>query len=113
MSDDAANDVIEDGHIIVRVQGRLDVVACKAFEARLAAHIEAPQPLVVLDFSDCAYISSAGLRSVLIAAKKCKANATALVLAGMNATVREVFRVSGFDRMVAIEPDVATALANH
>jgi anti-anti-sigma factor len=113
MSDDAPSDIVEDGRIIVRVHGKLDVVACKAFEARLAAHIEAPQPLMLLDFSDCGYISSAGLRSILIAAKKCKASATTLVLAGMNPTVREVFRVSGFDRMLNIEPDVETALANH
>jgi len=113
MSDDALSDVVDDGRIIVRVHGKLDVVACKAFEARLAAHVEAPQPLMVLDFADCGYVSSAGLRSILIAAKRCKANATTLVLAGMNPTVREVFRVSGFDRMLDIEPDVETALANH
>lgn len=113
MSDDAHSDLVEDGRIIVRVRGKLDVVACKAFEARLSAHIEAPQPLMVLDFSGCDYISSAGLRSILIAAKKCKASAKTLVLAGMNPTVREVFRVSGFDRMLDIEPDVASALAHH
>ena len=113
MSDDAPSDLVEEGRIVVRVQGKLDVVACKAFEARLAAHIDAPERLLVLDFSRCDYISSAGLRSILIAAKKCKANGTDLVLAGMNPTVREVFRVSGFDRMLVIEPDMESAIAHH
>jgi len=113
MSDDVQSDVVESDRIIVRIHGKLDVVASKEFEARLTAHIESPQPLIVLDFSGCDYISSAGLRGVLIAAKKSKAAQTTLVLADMNKMVREVFRVSGFDRMLAIEQDVDTAIANH
>ena len=113
MSDDRANDVVGDGHIVVHVSGRLDVVAAKGFEARLTAHIESPQPLIVVDFSECSYISSAGLRSVLIAAKKASSTDKTLVLAGMNQMVREVFRVSGFDKMLTIEPDAATAISLH
>lgn len=113
MSETAQGDVIEDDRIIVRVLGKLDVVASKEFEARLSAHIASPQPLIVIDFSGCDYISSAGLRGILIGAKKSKAAATTLVLAGMNKMVREVFRVSGFDRMLSIEPDVDAALAKH
>ena len=113
MVDDGQNDLVKDGHIVVRVEGKLDVVASKAFEARLSAHIDAPQSLIIMDFSGCDYISSAGLRGVLIAAKKSKAAHTTLVLAGMNKMVREVFRVSGFDRMLTIEPDLTTALENH
>lgn len=113
MSDEGPADTVEDQRIIVRVRGKLDVVACKAFDARLSAHVEQPQPLMLLDFSGCDYISSAGLRSILIAAKKCKATGKNMVLAGMNDTVREVFRVSGFDRMLVIEPDVEAAIAKH
>ncbi len=105
------SDVIEDDKIIVKVQGKLDVVAARPFEARLLGHIEAPQPLLVVDFAACDYVSSAGLRAILIAAKRSKAAGKRLVLAGMNGVVRDVFRVSGFDRMLAIEPDVASALA--
>lgn len=113
VSDDRQSDIVEDGHIVVRVLGKLDVVASKEFEARLSAHIDGPQPLIVLDFSGCDYISSAGLRGVLIGAKKSKAAQTTLVLTGMNPMVREVFRVSGFDKMLTIEPDVDTALSRY
>lgn len=107
------SDVIDDDKIIVKVQGKLDVVAAKPFEVRLTSHIEAPQPLVVVDFAGCDYVSSAGLRAILIAAKRSKAMAKRLVLTGMNAVVRDVFRVSGFDRMLVIEPELETALAKH
>lgn len=107
------NDVIEADRVIVRVQGKLDVVASKAFEARLITHVEGPQRLILLDFSGCDYVSSAGLRSILIAAKRSKAAGKTLVLAGMNKVVRDVFRVSGFDRMLLVEPDLESALAKH
>ena len=107
------NDVIEEDRVIVRILGKLDVVASKAFEARLLTHVDGPQRLVVVDFSGCDYVSSAGLRSILIGAKRARATNKELVLAGMNKVVRDVFRVSGFDRMLQVEPDVASALARH
>ncbi len=98
---------------LVRVTGKLDVVASKAFEAELLAKLDSPEPVLFVDFADCAYVSSAGLRAVLIAAKTAKKSDRRLVLAGMNPIVREVFKVSGFDRMLVIEDDLATAVAAH
>ena len=61
---------------VLRVQGRLDHSHAKDFEAALAPHLvactAAGTPLV-LDFSDVVYISSVGLRVLLLAAKKVKA----------------------------------------
>lgn len=105
------NDVIEDDRVIVRVVGKLDVVASRAFEARLLTHVEGPQRRILIDFTACDYVSSAGLRAILIGAKRCKAASKSLVLAGMNKVVRDVFRVSGFDKMLVIEADLETAVA--
>ncbi|MCB1990215.1 MAG: STAS domain-containing protein [Geminicoccaceae bacterium] len=91
--------------------GKLDVVASKAFEAQLLAKLDSPEPVLFVDFAECAYVSSAGLRAVLIAAKTAKKTDHRLVLAGMNPIVREVFNVSGFDRMLVIEHDLAMAVA--
>ena len=107
------NDVIEEDRVIVRVAGKLDVVASRAFEARLLTHVEGPQRLILVDFTPCDYVSSAGLRVILIGAKRCKAAGKSLVLAGMNKVVGDVFRVSGFDKMLMIEPDLETAIARH
>jgi anti-sigma B factor antagonist len=98
---------------LVRVTDKLDVVASKAFEAELVAKLEAASSLLYVDFSDCPYVSSAGLRAVLIGAKTAKKADKRLVLAGMNPIVREVFKVSGFDRMLTIEPDLETARQQH
>lgn len=112
MSDDRTNARAAAPNL-VRVLGKLDVVASKAFEAQLLAKLDSPEPVLFVDFAECAYVSSAGLRAVLIAAKTAKKSDHRLVLAGMNPIVREVFKVSGFDRMLVIEDDLATAVASH
>lgn len=98
---------------LVRVESKLDVVAAKAFEAELLAKLEGDAATVFVDFAPCPYVSSAGLRAVLIGAKTAKRQSKRLILAGMNDIVREVFKVSGFDRMLTIEPDLEVARAKH
>ena len=102
-----------DDHMLVTVETKLDVVAAKAFEAELLAKLEATTNTLYVDFSPCPYVSSAGLRAVLIGAKNAKKTNKQLILAGMNPIVRDVFKVSGFDRMLQIEPDLETARAKH
>ncbi len=101
------------GSELVRIEEKLDVVASKAFEAELLAKLEVADPVLYVDFARCPYVSSAGLRAVLIAAKTARKADKRIVLAGMNPVVREVFKVSGFDRMLTIEPDLETARKQH
>jgi len=68
---------------------------------------------VVVDFSALDYISSAGLRVLLGAAKKLGGGGGALRLFGLNETVREVFQISGFSTIltvVATEEDALRGL---
>ncbi|WP_293905422.1 STAS domain-containing protein [Phenylobacterium sp.] len=95
---------------VVTASGRLDSGSAGALEAVLPARIQAHDK-VVLDLAGMAYVSSAGLRVLLIGAKAARANGHKLVLAGLAPSVREVFDISGFTSIFAIEPDVASALA--
>jgi anti-anti-sigma factor len=101
------------GSQLVRVDQKLDVVASKAFEAELLAKLEHAKSVLYVDFAGCPYVSSAALRAVLIAGKTARKADKRLVLAGMNPIVREVFKVSGFDRMLTIEPDLEVAQERH
>ncbi|HLJ65178.1 MAG TPA: STAS domain-containing protein [Stellaceae bacterium] len=102
---------MSDGILAVRPQGRLDSLSGPAFEKELLAHIEGGCRQMVLDFSGLNYISSAGLRVVLVAAKRMKAAGGKLVLASLNAQIHEVFEISGFNRILEIEADYAAAAA--
>lgn len=65
---------------------------------------------VVLDFSALDYISSAGLRVLLGAAKKLKASGGALRIFGVNQSVKEVFDISGFSTILSVYPSEAEAI---
>ncbi len=100
---------------VLDVHGRLDHAQAKAFEAALAPHLsgctKAGWPLV-LDFSQVVYISSVGLRVLLLAAKQVKVQQGQIVVAAMTPIVTEVFQVSHFNLVLQGFPDVASAVAH-
>jgi len=98
---------------VLDVHGRLDHAHAKAFEAALAPHLtgcsKGGTP-VVLDFSNVVYISSVGLRVLLLAAKQVKAQQGAIAIAALTPIVTEVFQVSHFNLVLQVFPDLAAAV---
>lgn len=86
---------IEHG-VILSISGRLDANHTKPVEEKFLQLVEAGQKQFVFDLSSLEYISSAGLRVLLLAAKKTKAISGRLVLASLTEPVLEVFDMSGF-----------------
>jgi anti-sigma B factor antagonist len=82
--------------LVVRVSGRLDAVSTPAFEAHCQQAIERGEHALILDLSPLEYLSSAGLRSILIVAKAVSAVGGEFAVAKPHGLVREVFEVSGF-----------------
>jgi anti-sigma B factor antagonist len=70
-----------------------------------------PGARIVLDLADLEYVSSAGLRSVLGALKRAGATGGKLALAAPIPSVLEVFEISGFNTLLAVHPDRASAVA--
>jgi anti-anti-sigma factor len=101
-----ADDVFE-----MRPQGRIDSATGPAFEKDVLAQIDGGRRLLLLDFGDLQYISSAGLRIVLLAAKKMKTAGGKLALCSLNPQIAEVFEISGFARILDIHPSRDAALA--
>ena len=97
--------------VIVRLSGRLDSSAAPAAEEKLSSAVVGAPPRLAIDMSDLAYISSAGLRVLLVVAKKIQQQKGKVALGGLVANVREVFTVSGFDTIFPIEADSAAAVA--
>ncbi len=99
---------------ILQVHGRLDHSHAKEFEAALAPYLvdctQAGCP-VVLDFSKVVYISSVGLRVLLLAAKQVKAQQGRIAIAALTPIVTEVFQVSHFNMVLKVFPDVEAAAA--
>ena len=66
---------------------------------------------MLLDLGGLAYISSAGLRVIPMAARKLKAKGGALRLCGLAPMILDVFEVSGFSKPIPIRKDRGAGLA--
>jgi anti-anti-sigma factor len=102
----------QDGGVaVVRLTGRFDSSAAAAAQEGFDAALGGEAPHLAVDMSSLDYISSAGLRVLLVLAKKVQQAKGKVALYGLNPNVREVFSVSGFDTIFSIQPDAAAALA--
>ena len=97
--------------VIIRLTGRLDSAAAKPAEDGFNAALTSGTPRLAVDMTKLDYISSAGLRVLLVVAKKVQQAKGKVALFGLSPNVREVFSVSGFDTIFSIQPDSAAALA--
>jgi anti-anti-sigma factor len=98
------------GAVILSLNGRLDGVTANLVENEFAIRIEMDETLFIFDLTHVSYISSAGLRAVLIAAKKTKAVKGKLAFVGLDDNVKEVFDMSGFSTILSIYPTENEAL---
>lgn len=96
---------------IVEVDGRIDASTAAAFGEAISALIDAGSEKLVLDLNGLEYISSAGLREFLKAAKTLKAKSGKFAVCGLKDYVREVFDMSGFDTIIPIHSCVDDAVA--
>jgi stage II sporulation protein AA (anti-sigma F factor antagonist) len=98
--------------LVVYTAGQINSANAAQVESQLLAHIEQGERLCVLDLSQLDYISSAGLRVVLMLAKRLKQDAGQLVLCSLQPHVREVFDISGFLAILTVVDSRSTALAS-
>lgn len=77
------------------LNGRFDSSASREFETCVTRVIAAGISVVVVDFSGVEYISSAGLRVLLYAAKTLKPSGRKILLCGVQENVMMIFDISG------------------
>ncbi len=101
---------------IMRLSGRFDHDTVLEFEALLLPRLDDCRDeddngvAVVLDLSDVEYMSSVGLRVLMLAAKKCKGQNGVIAVAALGAQMREIFHISRFDMIFAVYDDRASAV---
>jgi len=95
---------------ILRPVGRLDSATSPELERSVMECLDSGCKRLVFDLASMDYVSSAGLRVILVAGKKLRTTQGKLVLAGMRETVREVFEMSGFLTLFAVTANVDDAL---
>lgn len=101
----------QDGARVFTLKGRVDGASASDMERAIGDAFGEPGRRAVLDLAGLTYISSAGLRVVLVLAKKARQGGGRLVLCGLLPHVREVFEFSGFLKIIDVAQDRAAAMA--
>ena len=111
MSALSISEVLEDGVRVIAPEGRLDPVGGPVLETCCLERIGAGDLRIVLDFSGVDFVSSAGLRGILVVMKAIGAARGRMVLCGLRPMVARVFEHSGFVKIMQIVADRDAACA--
>ena len=100
--------------IVAEAAGRIDYTNAENFKSALWQAIEqnrGERGPVVIDFSRVDYISSVGLRVLMIAAKQMRGRGAHIAVAALQPVVAEIFAISRFDSVLEVFPSVRDGLA--
>jgi anti-anti-sigma factor len=97
---------------LVELEGRLDATSATAADRRLAALVAQGARQVVLDLAGVEYVSSAGLRVLLAAAKRLQREQGQLVLAQPAPQTRQILDMAGFAALIPVFDTRAGATAS-
>lgn len=99
--------------VVAEPAGRIDYANAEAFKSLLwptLSQNRAERGAFVLDLSRVNYISSVGLRVLMLAAKEMNAEERKIAIAAPRPVVREILEISRFNMILTIFPSVREAL---
>ena len=97
--------------MVISVTGRIDGANAQEFYNNLNKEIGDSDNPVVLDLEKLCYISSAGLRSILLIAKTLKGRGARFILCSLSAPIKEIFEIAGFDKIIDVLKSRSDAVA--
>ena len=84
------------GAKVMAINGKIDTLTSPTLQESIMAEIANKPQKLILDLTEVNYISSAGLRVLLIAQKSLKPNGGEVILIGANESLKNIFNISGF-----------------
>ncbi|HEY1707532.1 MAG TPA: STAS domain-containing protein [Rhizomicrobium sp.] len=99
-----------DGSALVAVAGRIDLSNADAFKDALSATLAKVRTALILDLAGVEYISSAGLRSLMIVFRASKAEGKAFGIAALQPLLLEIFTISRFNLVFPLFETVGQAI---
>ena len=98
------------GVTIGSAAGRIDLSNADAFKDSLSEALSRAKTALIVDLSELEYISSAGLRSLMIVFKAAKGEGKAFSVAALNPLVLEIFTISRFNLVFPLFATVRDAI---
>lgn len=90
-----------EGKTVFALSGRLDTTTAPQLQDVLIPEFDASKQ-VELNFADLAYVSSAGLRVLLMGEKTAKAKGGSMTLVHVSSEIMEVFEMTGFSDILKV-----------
>lgn len=104
-------EILHDGVVILMINGRLDTTNYHVLEERIVKLVDNNQHKILIDCSELSYISSSGLRIMLMGLKKINTVKGKFALCSLQDNIREIFEISGFTSIFTIFVTQEEALA--
>lgn len=95
------NTKVENNTLFIDLEGRLDTVTSQQL-GELLPNEKRRNLDIDFNFEKLEYISSAGLRILVLFKKEAQATNNKMVIRNINDVVREIFTVTGFDKILKI-----------
>ena len=93
---------LEGDKLTIRLEGDLNTLSAPELESAVRAHLQDVNHIVI-DMTALNYISSAGLRVLLVAYTDLNARGGTLLIQNPNEEIREIFDVTSFSSFLTIE----------
>jgi len=100
----------QNGIVTIMIKGRLDADSAPEADRIVKDALKGEGKRLLFDLGAMEYLSSAGLRVLLSAAKEIKRREGKIVLCALNQFVKEIFEVSGFQSLIPIEDTVESGI---
>ena len=101
-----------DGILVLAFKGRLDANTANAAQEQVLVLIDRGETRVVGDLAELVYVSSAGLRVFMVAAKRLQSVRGKIVLCSLPEAIQEIFEIAGFSALFPIYPGQDEAIAS-
>ena len=99
---------------LIQVEGRIDHKTAKDFENALKPYLDecvaGEYQKILVDLGGVDFMTSAGLRVLMIVAKTCHKQRGEIVVAALQPIIQEIFKITRFDLVLKIFPTVKSAL---
>jgi len=95
---------------LLKVKGRVDTTTAPSLDSQVSAALDSTHKACVLDLAGVDYISSAGLRVLVMGAKKASLGHGVFSLCGVQESVHKILEMVGFTPLLDIYGDEKTAL---
>ena len=102
----------QDNVLVVRLSGKCTSITAASFQSRLSELVQMAGKVLVLDAKALEFISSAGLRAILKIAKDATEKGKSLSVCSLDDNIQKIFKISGFDRIIAVYSDLEEAMGD-